>query len=443
MNVETEESWSKQGNGRRFLGIIEGLVRIVRGVQGAQSGVHTTKYEYGYPTQMVTRINHRVHPVEDGELEAFINHDAGIVSEGQSSNSTETWIWTASHAAVFDKIDGDKCNGSNCSGNDFEDWTETASEVRGSVVWLRDEVRTFNSGQRDYIYTDDQNRIKIGEFGQFWQDLGSTQDGVNNSGACNPGEDADGLNIDLSFARFELTAIPQPVRGDAEFPPSGLTPLEFQTNILLPVRAYAKRQIKDEQFYPPPPPCGPAVSAGNTGTGSVNLSLNTPGCDSTMGYRIYGAEGSKPLAFLYNLGSSTSWTDRNTMPGTTNRYAASAYNQDNDEGSISQEVSILVTDTTPPAIPGGVIGLPGDTMATLEWNENWESDIYGFNVYISESFSGPYTKKNGVPIPAGLDPDWAQIGLNNSQTYYFKVSAQDLYGNESAMSDAVEVTPSP
>lgn len=79
----------------------------------------------------------------------------------------------------------------------------------------------------------------------------------------------------------------------------------------------------------------------------------------------------------------------------------------------------------------------------LDWDPNWEDDIYGFNIYMSTSAGGPFNKMKGSPLKASLAPQWTQGGLANGQTYHFKITAVDHSGNESAQSVSVDVTPAP
>ena len=273
--------------------------------------------------------------------------------------------------------------------------------------------------------------------------MGNMQDGFVTSGACEVQEDPDGVHTELLFARLDSIAYPRPLRIDSELPATSPEPQSFKQNALKPVFAKAVSQFKDTTPPPPTLPCSPTIAATNTGTGTVNLALTTTGCDATMGFRIYGAEGSGVLGHILDAGSSTGWVHRNVIPGRTQRYAVSAYNGDNAEGALSPEVSLIISDTTPPAIPQNLAGLAGDTLALLEWEPGWERDLLGFNIYSSNSPSGPYVKRNGIPIPGGATPNWAQLGLNNGQTYYYKITAVDLVGNESGLTDWVSVTPSP
>jgi hypothetical protein len=95
-------------------------------------------------------------------------------------------------------------------------------------------------------------------------------------------------------------------------------------------------------------------------------------------------------------------------------------------------------DTTPPGAPAGLTAQAGDAQAALTWSANTEPDLAGYHVYRSTSQAGPYAKQNGSALAAAA---LTQTGLANGTTYWYRVSAIDTTGNESAQSGAVSATP--
>jgi fibronectin type 3 domain-containing protein len=47
-------------------------------------------------------------------------------------------------------------------------------------------------------------------------------------------------------------------------------------------------------------------------------------------------------------------------------------------------------DTTPPARPAGLWTETGDNFIELFWDKNRESDVAGYNVFVSSSYDGRY-----------------------------------------------------
>ena len=101
--------------------------------------------------------------------------------------------------------------------------------------------------------------------------------------------------------------------------------------------------------------------------------------------------------------------------------------------------SFVVIDTTPPAPPTGITVLNGDNRVDLAWNNNYENDLAGYNVYYSDSYNGKYTL-----IGSTSDNYFIDYGASNGVTTYYAVTAYDYNGNESELSyDVIYATPRP
>ena len=117
-----------------------------------------------------------------------------------------------------------------------------------------------------------------------------------------------------------------------------------------------------------------------------------------------------------------------------------AEDNDNNESANSAEVSATPADTTPPAAPTGLTATAGDQQVSLDWDDNTERDLAGYNVYQSTSQGGPYTKLNTSLLVASAYTD---TGLTNGTAYYYVVTAEDNDSNVSAISAEVSATPTP
>lgn len=84
-------------------------------------------------------------------------------------------------------------------------------------------------------------------------------------------------------------------------------------------------------------------------------------------------------------------------------------------------------DGIPPAVPVGLrIVFSYDGEVGLEWNANNEADIRGYNVYRREN------KTASILIAFTSDNYFFDDSLNYNSQYYYKISAVDLSGKESA-----------
>ena len=96
-------------------------------------------------------------------------------------------------------------------------------------------------------------------------------------------------------------------------------------------------------------------------------------------------------------------------------------------------------DYDPPAAPRGVEVLNGDNLVEIYWKPNKESDLAGYNIYYSYSYSGKYFYIGSTKNTYFIDD-----GANNGTKYYYAVTAYDYNHNESDLSvDVVYATPRP
>ncbi|HTM57389.1 MAG TPA: C25 family cysteine peptidase [Candidatus Udaeobacter sp.] len=104
-------------------------------------------------------------------------------------------------------------------------------------------------------------------------------------------------------------------------------------------------------------------------------------------------------------------------------------------------VSTQTLDLSYPVTPTGLSATGAGTLIELQWTANTEPDLLGYNVYQATAPGGPYTHVNTVPTDRT-----AYYHVENAQPltiYYFKVSAVDSSGNESAQSAYISVTTNP
>jgi len=90
-------------------------------------------------------------------------------------------------------------------------------------------------------------------------------------------------------------------------------------------------------------------------------------------------------------------------------------------------------DTTAPEVPDNLWALAGDETVSLQWDDNYEIDLCGYNLFRSTTSGGGYTKLNGSPLP---DSNYIDNSVSNNTMYYYVVTAVDTSGNESG--DSVE-----
>jgi alkaline phosphatase len=101
-------------------------------------------------------------------------------------------------------------------------------------------------------------------------------------------------------------------------------------------------------------------------------------------------------------------------------------------------VNITVGDL-PLSAPTGLAAAAGNGQVTLDWADNLESDLAGYNVYRSTTQGTGYAKINSTLV---LTSNYVDSTVINGTTYYYVVTAVDIGSNESASSNEVSATPS-
>lgn len=93
------------------------------------------------------------------------------------------------------------------------------------------------------------------------------------------------------------------------------------------------------------------------------------------------------------------------------------------------------SDITPPATPQNVVGIGYEKHMSVDWYHNTESDLAGYKIYGRSGNN--FTLLTTIPKEKSFYNSTVPIvGL----TRYYKVSAYDLSGNESPLSDSVACT---
>jgi len=124
-----------------------------------------------------------------------------------------------------------------------------------------------------------------------------------------------------------------------------------------------------------------------------------------------------------------------TITGLTNGQAYSfTIAAHNLAGIGAQSIAISSTPFTVPNAPTGLTATPSNAQATLTWTDpasDGGAPITSYKLYRSTASDGTYTL-----VTSPTAPTYADIGLINGQTYWYKVSAVNAVG-EGAQSPAV------
>ncbi|MFQ6030232.1 MAG: LamG-like jellyroll fold domain-containing protein, partial [Dehalococcoidia bacterium] len=190
--------------------------------------------------------------------------------------------------------------------------------------------------------------------------------------------------------------------------------------------------------WPPGAPTGLVASAGDNQV-SLDWVDNTE--SDLAGYNVYRSEtAGGPYQQLNASGpvGSSSFLDDSATNGSQYFYVVTAEDSAGQESGFSNEDSALLADE-PPAAPTGLTATAGDGQVSLDWADNTESDLAGYNVYRSETPSGPYQKLNTTGLVTVSN--YLDTSVTNGVSYYYIVQAEDTLGQESASSTEVNAVP--
>jgi fibronectin type 3 domain-containing protein len=202
---------------------------------------------------------------------------------------------------------------------------------------------------------------------------------------------------------------------------------------------YAKR-LSDQPGANATPPAAPTGLSATPGNALISLNWNDNNESDLAGYNVYRSTTSGGPYTMLNewLLSNSDYIDSTTLGGVTYYYVVTAMDLFSNESGNSNQASAIPTDTIPPLAPTGLTAQEGNKYVSLNWNDNSEVDINGYNVYRSTTSGGPYTRQNGTLLSSS---DFNDANVTNGTTYYYVVTAVDTSSNESANSGEVSAIP--
>jgi cellulose 1,4-beta-cellobiosidase len=89
-----------------------------------------------------------------------------------------------------------------------------------------------------------------------------------------------------------------------------------------------------------------------------------------------------------------------------------------------------------PSTPTALTASASDASVALDWADNTEADLAGYDVLRATSADGTYSKLTTVTTSS-----WNDASVTNGTTYHYKVAAVDSYGYASEPSNPVSATP--
>ena len=110
---------------------------------------------------------------------------------------------------------------------------------------------------------------------------------------------------------------------------------------------------------------------------------------------------------------------------------------DSASNTDAAQATVTVVDNSLPGPPAAFMATASHQRVDLDWADNGEEDLEGYDVYRSTTSGGPYTKIVSLLLASG----YTDIPLTNGITYYYVVVAVDVNSNQSLRSVEASATP--
>jgi len=193
--------------------------------------------------------------------------------------------------------------------------------------------------------------------------------------------------------------------------------------------------VPSTQLYPLAPAV-PTLSA-LPGNGKVALSWTaTATATSYSVYRGTTSYGQSATPIASGI-AATTYANTGLANGTTYYYRVAAFNAG---GNSAESNQAAATPTAPPATPTALTATPANATVTLSWTA--AAGATSYNVYRGTTSYG----QSATPVAVAIHgTTYANTGLTNGVTYYYRVAAFNAAGNspEGNQAVATPVVPPP
>ncbi len=111
---------------------------------------------------------------------------------------------------------------------------------------------------------------------------------------------------------------------------------------------------------------------------------------------------------------------------------------------VSDVYGVLFTrtlDLSVPSPPTGIVGLGKASSISMVWARSTAADLLGYHLYRSTTSGGPFVRV--TPVPTGRTAYYSDQNLAPLTRYYYRITAVDSSGNESAQSVTANASTNP
>jgi pectin methylesterase-like acyl-CoA thioesterase len=174
-----------------------------------------------------------------------------------------------------------------------------------------------------------------------------------------------------------------------------------------------------------------------TATGS-STGVDLDWADNTeadlAGYVVYRATADGDYVRLTPTPlTASTYSDDTATAHTVSSYRVTAVDRIGHESPVSETASAKPADTSAPGRPSQLTATGTEAGVTLDWADQTEVDLGGYLVYRADTAEGPFTNLTTGPVTTSTFDDTT---ASKTATSYYRVTAVDTTGNESAAATA-------
>ncbi len=199
---------------------------------------------------------------------------------------------------------------------------------------------------------------------------------------------------------------------------------------------------------PPEPPAKVKELRAEAGDGEVKLGWDYPSyagseADRTVAFILYREEPGKapePLAAspVVRVEGHLEHLDQTVRNGATYVYGIEALDIIGAKSGRTQSRPAHPKDTTPPLAPMGLSAADQEGGVLLVWRMSPELDVASYDVWRSDGLQQEFARINREPVPRNA-PRYVDAEAKRGTAQYYKVTAVDASGNESAPAGPVTI----
>jgi len=207
-----------------------------------------------------------------------------------------------------------------------------------------------------------------------------------------------------------------------------------------PAESYSYNQVINYGVWRKDPVLPSLNSTKKVGSFTEMLSSTSQGGQVVMGGSVWSYVGAIPASGMpqYSFLAPTLFDSTKTSGQRWTVFYVAGYTKDNQVMYSTQPDSGYSVDNLAPAVPVGLNATFSKNTITLKWTANVESDVYQYAVY--RGATATFNPAGTTPLAKVRTPLYQDPVSQSGVTYYYKVSALDVSGNESGYTSVSVLT---